>query len=600
MKFLLTALNAKYIHSNPAIYSLRAYAGQELQQYIELAEYTINHSMQDILADLYRRQPQVIGFSCYIWNWDMIQMLIRELPKLLPHTHIWLGGPEVSYNGLEILRSYPQLQGIMIGEGEATFRELLQHYTSLPEQQTAVCGDWQQGLTRIQGLCLPECVLPGGYTEPRGLTDMNTLPFLYTDLEPFTNKILYYETSRGCPYRCSYCLSSIDKQVRLRDISIVKRELQFFLDQRVSQVKFVDRTFNCNHEHAIAIWQYLYEHDNGVTNFHFEISGDILREDEIALLQKFRPGLVQLEIGVQSTNPKTLEAIHRIMNVEKLEGIVRAIGAGENIHQHLDLIAGLPYEDYESFAQSFNRVYAMAPDQLQLGFLKVLKGSLMHEKAEEYGIFYLDNPPYEVLHTKWLSYGEVLALRAVEQMVELYYNSGQYTHTLTFLERAFDHPFAMYEAMADFYQTRGYFVNSPARSYRYHVLLEFAMTYDGQYEDIYRELLTYDMYLREKLKSRPDFAYDISIGETRERIRDWYRQEERDRRLLPHYEAYDWKQLSRMTHMEPFCYEVWEPERLSREVNMKGETKEFTFLLFDYQKRNPLNYEAKTYHITVF
>lgn len=633
MKFLLTALNAKYIHSNPAIYSLRAYAGQELQPYIELAEYTINHSMQDILADLYRRQPRVIGFSCYIWNWDMIQMLLRELPKLLPHTHIWLGGPEVSYEAPGILSSYPQLQGIMIGEGEATFRELVEHYTNLPKQQTAevisqqenaeavsqqknaetvsqqenaeavlqqenAYTAWQQGLTRIRGLCLPDCVLPWGYTEARGLTDMNTLPFLYQDLEPFTNKILYYETSRGCPYRCSYCLSSIDKQVRFRDITIVERELQFFLDQRVSQVKFVDRTFNCNHEHAMAIWRYLYEHDNGVTNFHFEISGDILREDEIALLQKFRPGLAQLEIGVQSTNPKTLEAIHRIMNVEKLEGIVSAIRAGGNIHQHLDLIAGLPYEDYESFAQSFNRVYAMAPDQLQLGFLKVLKGSLMQERAEEYGIFYLDTPPYEVLYTKWLSYGDVLALKAVEQMVELYYNSGQYTHTLTFLERAFDHPFAMYEAMADFYREKGYFINSPARSYRYHVLLEFAMTYDGQHEDIYRELLTYDMYLREKLKSRPEFAYDISEGDTRERIRSWYRREERDRSVLPHYEAYDWKQLSRMTHMEPFCYRVWEPERIPREETARKEAKEATFLLFDYQKRNPLNYEAKTYHIT--
>ncbi len=588
MKFLLTAVNAKYIHSNPAIYSLRAYAEMELQPYIELAEYTINQYMQDILADIYKRQPDAIGFSCYIWNWNLIQDLLRELPKILPDTDIWLGGPEVTYDADKILEKYPQITGIMVGEGEATFREVLRNYVE-KEQETGVClKTWSQ----ISGLCLPT-----GYTPMRELTDISSLPFLYEDLEPFTNRIVYYETSRGCPYRCSYCLSSIDKKVRLRDISVVKKELQFFLDNRVPQVKFVDRTFNCNHEHAMEIWQYIYKHDNGVTNFHFEISADILREDEIALLQKFRPGLAQLEIGVQSTNEQTIHVINRVMNVAKLEQIVAAINEGRNIHQHLDLIAGLPYEDYESFGKSFNRVYAMKPEQLQLGFLKVLKGSEMHERAEEFGICYLDKPPYEVLHTKWLSYKEILRLKRIEEMVELYYNSNQYTHTLPFLLKAFESPFAMFEAMADFYERKGYFVNSPARAYRYQVLLEFAGEYDREYLDVYRQLLTYDLYLRENLKSRPDFAADLTDEEVKNDIKEFYRMEESQRKYLGAYDGYDWKQLSKMTHLEPFHYPVWDVSKLieRRETGAHIKSNQVAYVLFDYKSRNPLNYEAAAY-----
>ncbi len=566
MKFLLTAINAKFIHSNPAIYSLRACVGEKLQPYVELAEFTINESLESILEGIWKRQPEVIGFSCYIWNWKLIREILTELPKILPDTEIWLGGPEVTYDGPGLLAEFPQVTGIMVGEGEVTFREVLEQY--LRETETAG-KSVEERFGQIPGLCLAS-----GYTAARDLTDLTTLPFLYENMEPFTNRIIYYETSRGCPYRCSYCLSSIDKKVRLRDISVVKRELQFFLDQNVKQVKFIDRTFNCDHKHAMEIWQYIYEHDNGVTNFHFEISADILREEEIALLNRFRPGLAQLEIGVQSTNPETIRAIHRAMDVERLEKIVAAIHRGQNIHQHLDLIAGLPYEDYESFGRSFDRVYGMQPEQLQLGFLKVLKGSDMHDNAEKYGIRYLEQPPYEVLYTNWISYGEIRRLKRIEEMVELYYNSGQFTHTLPVLEKAFPGPFAMYEVLADHYQEKGYFTNSPARAYRYQILLEFASLKDPKNREIYRELLTYDMYLRENLKSRPGFAAEIT-EEQKQDIRRFYQTEEQERRYLPAYAEYDWKQLSRMTHMEPFRYP--EPH----------------YVLFDYQERNPLNYEAK-------
>ena len=562
MKFLLAAINAKYIHSNPAIYSLRAYAGEELRPSVELAEYTVNQSLQEIMADIYHRKPDAIGFSCYIWNWSMVQELLAELPKVLPDADIWLGGPEVTYDAEEILssKSFPFVKGIMVGEGEATFRELMEYYTYKGREP------WY--LKEISGLCLRS-----GYTPPRQPIDLNEIPFLYDDLTPFANKIIYYETSRGCPFKCSYCLSSVESSVRFRDMDVIKRELQFFLDHNVKQVKFVDRTFNCRRDHAMDVWQYIYDHDNGVTNFHFEISADILSGEEIALLKKLRPGLVQLEIGVQSANPDTLQAIQRVMDIDRLETVVAAIHGGKNIHQHLDLIAGLPYEDYESFGRSFDRVYRMRPEQLQLGFLKVLKGSLMHEKAGEYGIFYTDRPPYEVLYTKWLSYEDVLRLKGIEEMVELYYNSNQFIHTLPMLESVFAGPFAMFEALAGFYGEKGYFINSPARAYRYQVMLEFAGRYDRDREPLYRELLLYDMYLRENLKSRPDFAKDLTPY--KKQIKDFFRRESRQKN---------------MTHLEPFAYPVWDAEALK---SGKKNEKE-VFILFDYENRSPLTFEAVT------
>ena len=443
------------------------------------------------------------------------------------------------------------------------------------------------GPAAIPGLCLPT-----GYTPCRPLTDLSAIPFLYDDLAPFENRILYYETSRGCPFRCSYCLSSIDKAVRIRDMGLVEEELQFFLDHSVRQVKFIDRTFNCSHAHAMAVWTYLLEHDNGVTNFHFEISADILREEEIELLSRFRPGLAQMEIGVQTVNPRTLEAIRRTMDIERLESAVAAIRRGGNVHLHLDLIAGLPYEGYESFGKSFDWVYRLRPHQLQLGFLKVLKGSEMWERAQEYGIRYLEQPPYEVLCTDWLSYGEVLRLKGVEEMVELYYNSGQFVHTLNFLENAFPGPFAMYEALADFYREEGHLAMSPARASRYQVLLDFAGRRDPRRREVYRELLTYDLYLRENAKSRPGFAPDISAW--KEAARSFYREEEQRRRYLPDYEGFDSRQLGRMTHLEPFAYPVWDIDRMAAGYGAfgAGESMGHTFVLFDYRSRSPLNHEA--------
>ena len=553
MNILLTAINAKYIHSNPAVYSLRAcacrYGGSRYEEEIRIAEYTINQPVDEILMDIYVRHPDILCISCYLWNISYVEQLIREIPKILPETKIWLGGPEVSYNAREMLNVYPGLAGVMCGEGEQIFLELLETYAAGNE---------------------PEEILTA-----REALDLSSIPFIYEHIEDFDNRIVYYESSRGCPFSCSYCLSSIDKCLRFRDPDLVRRELQFFIDHEVPQVKFVDRTFNCRHDHAMAVWSYIKEHDRGITNFHFEVAADLLNDEEIALIRSMRPGLIQLEIGVQSTNPDTVREIRRRMDLAKVEENVAAVREARNVHQHLDLIAGLPYEDYDSFARSFDRVYAMKPDQLQLGFLKVLKGSLMHEKTEEYGLVYQDRPPYEVLSTKWLPYSDVIRLKKIEEMVEVYYNSGQFRNTMEQLERAYASPFEMYGELADYYEKNGLSRISHSRIARYEILHHFIEETEGA-ERIaeYREWLTLDLYLRDNVKNRPAF-----LGENRvkpDEAAAFYKAEEEERRYLSGYEGYDRRQMRKMTHLEKIGEEV---------------------LLFDYRKRNPLNGDAAIYRI---
>lgn len=588
MKILLTAINAKYIHSNPAVYSLAAYAKHNLSKeekekcQIEIAEYTINHRTEAIIADIYKKKPDVLNFSCYIWNWEYVQEVMTELHKLLPTVPIYLGGPEVSFTSREILKQYPFLAGIVIGEGEETFLELCRAYIQGEENpgMAGLCSR-MQNLEENHNHQERRVQNPG---EPRGLVNINNIPFFYDDMAAFKHRIVYYESSRGCPYRCSYCLSSIDKTVRLRDLELVKKELQFFLDLKVPQVKFIDRTFNCNREHSMEVWKYIYENDNGITNFHFEISADILTDKELAVLEKMRPGLVQLEIGVQSTNPQTIKEINRVMNIDKLREVVARIHGFKNIHQHLDLIAGLPYEDFLTFQKSFNEVYAMKPQQLQLGFLKVLKGAKMWEKAGEYGIAYTEKPPYEVLFTNWITYDEILKLKQIEEMVEMYYNSSQFTYTLAMLEQEFETPFKLYEALADYYDEKGYALQNPARGYRYQILLDFCVEKAPEKEEMYRELLTFDIYLREKMKTRPAFAK--SQDTLKEVSREIYQSEEETRELLPAYAEYNSKQLSKMTHLEEFEYSVWEVGKCE-----KLPKRQLT--IFDYNERNPLNSECK-------
>lgn len=551
MKILLAACNAKYIHSNLAVYNLKSCSG-EYSSRVVVKEYTINQIRDDILKDIYLEQPDVVCFSCYIWNISFVRELVPDLKKILPQVEFWAGGPEVSYDAVEFLKKNPAFFGVMVGEGEETFHELAGYYIERkPETLSGIRGvafrDENKGRDIV-------------HTGWRELMDLSKVPFAYSNLTEFKNRIIYYESSRGCPFSCSYCLSSIDKKLRFRDIELVKKELQFFIDNKVPQVKFVDRTFNCKHDHAMEIWRYITENDNGITNFHFEISADLLRAEELALMKTMRPGLIQLEIGVQSTNPQTIKAIRRTMDFEKLKGIVEQIHSFGNIHQHLDLIAGLPYEGYDSFHKSFCDVYALRPEQFQLGFLKVLKGSYMMEMTGEYQILYKDREPYEVLSTAWLTYGEILRLKMVESMVEVYYNSGQFKNTLVFLEKYFDDPFRMYEALGRFYEKKGYSEISHSRMRRYEILMEFA----GEQKEIPLEVLSdvmlLDLYLRENLKSRPSFASD---------------QKPYERMIWDYRKA---EKIPKTAHIEVF---------------RDGKT-----ILFDYTDRDPLTNNARLTDIT--
>ena len=446
MKVLLGAVNAKYIHSNLAVYCLKAYAEKygDTSDEISIGEYTINQQLDEILRDIYKRKPDMLCLSCYIWNLTYVEEICREIKKVMPQIIIWIGGPEVSYDGVKVLERLPEVDGVMKGEGEQTFCDLLHFY-----QDKTV-----DGFQNMKGIVYREQTGQIVENEWRKTMDLSKVPFVYENMELFEHKIIYYETSRGCPFSCSYCLSSIDKCLRFRNLELVKKELQFFIDHEVPQVKFVDRTFNCKHDHAMAIWNYIKEHDKGITNFHFEVAADLLNEEEIELIRSLRPGLIQLEIGIQSTNKQTIKEINRSMNLEKVRDKVARIHEKGNVHQHLDLIAGLPYENYDSFAHSFNEVYAMEPDQFQLGFLKVLHGSVMHEKMKEYELLCQNRPPYEVLSTKWLPYSDVIRLKKVEEMVEVYYNSFQFSHTMGLLVELFPSAFSMYEKMGNYYEER--------------------------------------------------------------------------------------------------------------------------------------------------
>jgi Fe-S oxidoreductase len=565
MKIVLVAINAKYIHSNLAVYNLKAYANEYTDQ-IEIAEYTMNQYTEQILMDIYKRKPDILAFSCYIWNIDYVRELVVNIKKVLPEVSIWLGGPEVSYDAPKVLEQYLEVDVVLCGEGEETFYELLCHVEK------------RKSLENIAGIVYREGkhITQNPMREPMNLSE---IPFIYDDLTPFENKIIYYESSRGCPFSCSYCLSSIDKRLRFRDLELVKQELQYFLNANVSQVKFIDRTFNCKREHAYEIWSYLQEHDNGITNFHFEVAADLFSEKEIELFKTMRAGLIQLEIGVQSTNEETITEIKRVMAFAKVADMVAKIQRTGNVHQHLDLIAGLPFENYERFMQSFNQVYALRPEQLQLGFLKVLKGSYMEEQKGKYELIYTSKSPYEVLCTKWLSYAEILTLKGVEEMVEVYYNSGQFEHTIPYLEKCFDTPFALYESLSRYYEERGLHLLQHNRVARYEILFAFAKMNDEKHTKEYQELLAYDLYLRENMKNRPAFLGADKNEE--EEIIAFYNREEKEFLHLKGYAGFGKRQLRKMTHIETFDFDVIGNMRKKRCV-----------LLFDYKNRNPLTHQA--------
>jgi radical SAM superfamily enzyme YgiQ (UPF0313 family) len=583
-KVLLAGINAKFIHTNLAIRSLKANA-RRYEPMVEICEYTINHRREEIFAWIYEKKPDVIGFSCYLWNIDYVMAIACDLKKILPHIQVMLGGPEVSYHPEEVLEKNPFIDVVMVGEGELTFYEYLGWLAKERKERKD-----------IPGLVYREAEGQICRTEPRVAMDMDDLVFPYSDMDGLENRILYYESIRGCPFSCSYCLSSIEKRVRIKSLEKTKKELDFFLRHKVPQVKFVDRTFNCDREYAYEVWKYIGEKDNGVTNFHFEIGGDLLREKDFELLRTFRRGLVQFEIGVQSTNPDTIQAIRRTMDLKKLENNIYRVHQGGNIHQHLDLIAGLPYEDYTSFRQSFNDVYAMKPDQFQLGFLKVLDGSHMDEVKDDYGVRYSSRPPYEVFSTKWLSYEDVLQLKQVEEMVEVYYNSFQFAAAMSYLVRFFPTPFDLYRELGCYYKERSLLDVKHSRLERYEILWEFSMEKcvisEEEREDL-RQVMTFDLYSRDYVKNPPDFV-TVRSQEKKRTIRTYFDRISQSGEVPPGYEGAVTRQLYHMLYVNEFTLDM-------DSLTENGEIVRTAprYLMFDYKKRNPLNNSAEITEIVI-
>lgn len=573
MKVLLLALNAKFIHTSLALRYIKAYC-HEYEKNIEILETSINNNENEIIKAIYKKKPDIIGISCYIWNMSYIKLLIPTLKQILPEVTIILGGPEVSYEG-ESLLEIPEIDLIMEGEGEETWKEYLDYRLKKQGDPSMISGIvYRNEEGKIQR------------NTPRKPLDLDKLPFVYENLEGLSHKILYYEASRGCPFNCQYCLSSIEQGVRFVPVEKVKKHMAYFLDKRVKQVKFVDRTFNARRQYAMDIWSYIIEHDNGYTNFHFEIAAELIHDEMFDLLAKARPGLIQFEIGVQSTNPNVLKIIKRPMPFEDIKAVVERIKALGNIHQHLDLIAGLPEENYSSFRKSFNDVMSLRPQQFQLGFLKLLKGSGLREKAREYGLVYKAEPPYEILYTSYISYDEILKLHAIDDLVDRYYNNGRFKYALEYFFNCFNYPFDFFEAFAKFWEEKGYdLIEHNKMAYYYH-LIEFATVSSEVNEELLKEFIRLDYLLHEPLKEVPAQFETIKREAIKEDFNTLLKNDDWVTQYAPNLSNLAPRQRYRLTFLDSYHYPVWQIisnntaetfQRLSYEQK----------ILFDYSTNSP-------------
>lgn len=504
MKVLLTAINSKFIHSNLAIRYLKAYT-KDLNYDCKIREFSINDREEKILEEIIKEKPDIVAFSTYIWNIEMITKLSELIKIVNSDIEIVYGGPEVSYDSVNILK---ELKGdyIIQGEGEETFREFIKY--KLGELK----------ISSIRGLYYKERseVINNG---SRPLMNMNDCVFPYEEDENLDNKIVYYEASRGCPFNCKYCLSSTIHGVRFLEIERVKRELQYFIDKKVKLVKFVDRTFNCNHKFAMAIWEFLIA-ANTDTQFHFEISADILKDKELELLRKAPKDRFQFEVGVQTTNDTVLNNINRFVNFTDIKDKVCELLEIKNIKQHLDLIAGLPGEDLTSFIKSFNDVYSIEPEEIQLGFLKLLRGSSMREEAERYGMKFSPYPPYEILATKDISYNELLILKKVEEMVDKYYNSQKFNNIIKFLINSFNTPYEFYLSLGEFFDKNGYFNRNIGNNEYYKVFLDFNEEITMLDKEALKDIIKYDYLSFNKRRGMPEFLFNDMNKEEEKYIRE--------------------------------------------------------------------------------
>ncbi len=561
MRIVLVAMDAQYIHTNLAVRSIAAYCKQQNGPEVEIIEFTINMRTELILEKLAELKADVYGFSCYIWNVGMVCEVAAELRKICPAALLLAGGPQVSYHSEEFLQNHPCFDVVMTGEGEQTAFELFSHlhkresYFSSPgivyKKQGEICRN-----------------------EPPAPLPMDMLPLAYEKPEEVGGRILYYESMRGCPFGCSYCLSSVERGVRIKNAEKVKQELLFLTRHKPKQIKFVDRTFNCNKQHAMEVWEFLRRNDNGVTNFHFELAGELLDDETLAYLGDIRPGLFQFEIGVQTTNLQTLREINRPAGLEKLFEKVAKLKEKGNIHLHLDLIAGLPYEGMDSFIQSFNNVYSQQPHQFQLGFLKVLAGSGMEQNAKKYGLVWQDVAPFEILFNQWISYEELVELKRIAEMVEQYYNSGRFASIIAYLVNCFATPFEFWQKLARLYKQEGRDQTQLSKTGYYEFLGRFMQAENIPQSQHAKWICRYDLLLHEKPKAVPGWVEVDGTKEKRAEILAFYEKEENRSRYLPEYEEWHPKQVFKMAHLEVFPFNP-----------ITGEQKECA-LLFNYKRRD--------------
>lgn len=526
MKILLTTLNAKFVHTSLALWSIYRFCRDDFPG-LKFREFNINQELAWVFGEIYSEKANVVAFSCNIWNIEQTLIIAKRLKDLAPETTVILGGPEVWAEPEALLGKNPQIDLIVIGEGELTFREWLQEYLNDN-------GDWEKisGLVFRQGQSLIKT------PARKPISDLNQLPFPYPeDLTDFRQKLVYYETSRGCPYQCQYCLSANERGVRFLSLDRVKKELLMFINAEIAQVKLVDRSFNCDIKRAKEIWRFLLEHQ-GVTNFHFEIVGELLDEESIAILCAAPRGLFQFEIGVQSTNQETLRLINRRMDFEKLKQQVSRLHQNSKVFIHLDLIAGLPGEDYRSFANSFNDNLLIEPDRLQLGFLKLLKGSGLRERVAEYGYHFTEEPPYEVLSSNWMGYEELWRLKTIEDLLERYYNSGRFQAVFRYILARTDNPFKFFEEFAQWWKKHELDQKAHKVKDLYQYLLYFCQSGNANIL-IIRNLLKYDLLLGERMIELPGWAGQLSPELKKTSYRFWQKSENRE------------KYLSEWTGLEP-------------------------------------------------
>lgn len=569
MKALFVSVNAQYIHTGLGARTVKYYIESHSNLRPEFREFTINQREEDVLKALYFAEADIYLFSCYIWNIEMIKRIIKQLAQIKPGIKIFLAGPEATYKAELLMAEMPCLSGVILSEGEATTLDLL--------KTLEASGD----ISAVNGLYIKT-----GKTLPRAPISLDEIPFAYPDLPELKGKILYYESMRGCPFSCSYCISSVERGVRFKAMHLVFDDLQKFINAGIKQLKFVDRTFNCNIKRAKEIWQFIMDNDNGVTNFHFELAADLLDLETINFLSTAREGLFQFEIGVQSTNLKTLIAIDRITNLERLKRNVLKLQEPGNIHLHLDLIAGLPYENYESFVKSFHWVYALEPEQFQLGFLKVLGGSKMESDAEKFGIKYQANSPYQVLETSWLSYPQLVELEGVADMVDTYRNSGRYTSTTNYLIKQFSTPFEFFLKLWRHYSfIKG---EGPLSKIGYYEILgSFAQEQGIPLTNQLKELCRFDIMLHEKPKKFPKWAVKVPTPEEKRWTKEFFQNPLNIGLYFPGYKKADPKRISRLAHVELFEHNPLNGENIP------------VALAFDYKSRD-INGNAKVSLIREF